>query len=73
MAKKSVVLRGIAIHPPHDIKHVLGYYQKGDATHVRSAIQAALDAKPDWENMRWEDRASIFLKAADLISGDIEP
>ena len=59
----------IAIHPPHDIKHVLGYYQKGDATHVRSAIKAALDAKPDWENMRWEDRASIFLKAADLISG----
>jgi 1-pyrroline-5-carboxylate dehydrogenase len=57
------------IRPPHDIKHLLGYYHVGDASHVQAAIDAALKAKPNWENMPWEHRASIFLKAASLISG----
>lgn len=58
-----------AVRPPHQHKHILGYSHHGDKTHVKAAINAALKAKKDWENMRWEDRAAIFLKAADLISG----
>ena len=49
--------------------HVLGMAHFGDAKTVKAAIDAALKAKKDWENMPWEDRAAIFLKAADLISG----
>ncbi len=59
----------VPIHPPHDRKHLLGHYHKGDASHVQMAIQAALDAKEKWANLSWEHRASIFLKAADLIAG----
>lgn len=55
--------------PPHQHKHILGHAHFGDKSHVKQAINAALKAKKDWENMRWEDRAAIFLKAADLISG----
>ena len=58
-----------SIHPPHDIKHCLGYYHQGDETHVYQAIDAALKAKPQWEALSWEHRASIFLKAADLLAG----
>ena len=59
----------VAMHPPHDHQHVLGYYHAGDATHVEQAINAAMSAKDMWANMAWDHRASIFLKAADLISG----
>ena len=59
----------IAIHPPHDIKHTLGHYHQGDETHVYKAIDAALDARKQWAEMPWEQRAAIFLKAADLVSG----
>ncbi|MBK7407585.1 MAG: L-glutamate gamma-semialdehyde dehydrogenase [Saprospirales bacterium] len=58
-----------AIHPPHELKHTLGYFGKGNASHVQQAISAAMAAKPAWENMAWEDRAAIFLKAADLLAG----
>ena len=57
------------MHPPHEISHTLGHYHKGDASHVHAAIEAALAAKPQWEAMAWQDRASIFLKAAELIAG----
>ncbi len=57
------------IYPPHDRKHLLGHYHKGDASHVQMAIQAALDAKEKWAALSWEHRASIFLKAAELIAG----
>jgi 1-pyrroline-5-carboxylate dehydrogenase len=57
------------IHPPHELSHTLGTYSQGDKTHVEAAIQAALDAKPAWEAMPWQDRTSIFLKAADLLAG----
>ena len=60
--------RKTAIHPPHEIKHTLGYFHAGEETHVEQAITAALEAKANWENMSWENRANIFLKAADLIS-----
>ena len=55
--------------PPHDHQHVIGTFHKGDASHVEAAIEAALAAKDRWSNMPWEHRASIFLKAAELISG----
>ena len=59
----------VNISPPHDHKHLLGQYSLGDKTHVDEAISAALAAKPAWENLAWEQRAAIFLKAADLIAG----
>ncbi|RYE10631.1 MAG: L-glutamate gamma-semialdehyde dehydrogenase, partial [Sphingobacteriaceae bacterium] len=59
----------LAIRPPHDHKHLLGYFSEGDASHVHQAISAALSAKEQWENLAWEQRAAIFLKAADLIAG----
>lgn len=55
--------------PPHDHKHTLGHFHMGDASHVSKAIDAALAAKANWENLPWEQRAAIFLKAADLIAG----
>lgn len=58
-----------AIRPPHDHHHILGYYHEGDASHVQEAIEAALTAKPRWEALPWEERAAIFLKAAELIAG----
>ena len=59
----------VSIHPPHDIKHTLGYYYTSGEEEVKQAIDAALEAKPAWENLSWEHRASIFLKAADLLAG----
>ncbi len=57
------------IRPPHNHRHLLGSYHQGDKRHVRMAIDAALKAKPAWEAMHWESRATIFLKAAELIAG----
>lgn len=59
----------VAIHPPHELSHTLGHFHAGDGTHVEQAITAALNAKEAWANLSWEHRASIFLKAADLIAG----
>ncbi|WP_156308189.1 L-glutamate gamma-semialdehyde dehydrogenase [Sphingobacterium endophyticum] len=58
----------VKITPPHDHKHVLGYFNQGTKANVKQAIDAALAAKNDWENLPWEQRAAIFLKAAELIS-----
>ena len=57
------------ISPPHDHKHIIGHFHLGDKTHVEQAINAALAAKELWSNLSWEYRASIFLKAADLLAG----
>lgn len=54
---------------PHDHQHVLGHFSEGGSEHVKKAVDAALSAKEQWENMTWENRASIFLKAADLLAG----
>ncbi|MEM6964332.1 MAG: L-glutamate gamma-semialdehyde dehydrogenase [Bacteroidota bacterium] len=67
--KKVNTKNKVSIHPPHEIKHTLGNFSKGNGSHVTQAINAALKAKPAWEAMPWQDRASIFLKAADLLSG----
>jgi len=57
------------IRPPHDHQHLLATFSEGDKSHVEAAITAALAAKTDWENLAWEQRAAIFLKAADLLAG----
>ncbi len=57
------------LRPPHEIKKVIGTYSQGTAKHVEQAIEAAMSAKEAWANMPWQDRASIFLKAADLLAG----
>lgn len=58
----------VTMHPPHEIAHTLGYFHMGDEKHVKQAIDAALKAKQAWADMPWEDRAHIFLKAADLMA-----
>lgn len=54
---------------PQDHQHDLGFYYKGDMSHVDAAIDAALKAKAKWNALGWEQRAAIFLRAADLIAG----
>ena len=56
------------LRPPHETSFLLGTFSKGNASHVTAAIDAALKAKPAWEAMPWEQRAHIFLKAADLLA-----
>ena len=63
----------VEIHPPHERNHVLGSFHQGDASHVKKAINAALKAKDKWGNMSWENRANIFLKAADLLATKYRP
>jgi len=58
----------VRMSPPYEHQHTLGHFSMGDAQHVEQAITAALNAKELWANMAWEHRASIFLKAADLIA-----
>ena len=59
----------VMMAPPHDRNHSLGTYSKGNKSHVKSAIKAALSAKEKWAATPWQERAAIFLKAADLIAG----
>ena len=59
----------IRLSPPHDHQHVLGYASEGEAMHITAAIDAALDARNKWANLPWNERAAIFLKAADLLAG----
>ncbi|HNY55185.1 MAG TPA: aldehyde dehydrogenase family protein, partial [Chitinophagales bacterium] len=59
----------VDIFPPHELSHKIAHYHKGKTEHIHQAIDTALKARDKWANMHWEDRASIFLKAADLISG----
>lgn len=58
----------VPLRTPHQHQHILGHFNYGDKSHVEQAIKAALDAKEHWENMAWEHRAAIFLKAADLFA-----
>ena len=63
----------VTINPPHEKNHVLGTFHSGDATHVKKAINAALKAKDKWANTSWENRANVFLKAADLLATKYRP
>ncbi len=58
-----------ALIMPHDHQKVIGQYNQGDATHVTAAIDAALRAKTAWAALPWQDRAAVFLRAADLLAG----
>jgi 1-pyrroline-5-carboxylate dehydrogenase len=55
--------------PPHDHKHILGTYHKAEKNHIETAISTALEAREKWANIPWEQRAAIFLRAAELIAG----
>ncbi|MCC8358284.1 L-glutamate gamma-semialdehyde dehydrogenase [Salinimicrobium sediminilitoris] len=57
------------MNPPHDHQHHLGDYHKASKEHVEKAINAALEARKKWANLEWEQRAAVFLKAAELIAG----
>ena len=59
----------LPINPPHDHQHVLGHFSMGNKFHVEDAIKAALAAREKWASLPWENRATIFLKAADLLAG----
>ena len=59
----------ITIHPPHEHNHVLGTFREGERDDILKAITIASQVKQQWQSMSWEARASIFLKAADLLSG----
>ncbi|MGX5819173.1 L-glutamate gamma-semialdehyde dehydrogenase [Chitinophaga lutea] len=58
----------VDIRPPHEIKHKLGHFHQGDASHVTAAIEAALAARQQWADTPWEQRAAVFLKAAELLA-----
>ncbi len=58
----------VEMRPPHERAHLLGTFSVGNKEHVQMAIEAALKAKQNWAAMSWENRAGIFLKAADLIA-----
>jgi 1-pyrroline-5-carboxylate dehydrogenase len=62
-----------SIHPPHEIAHTLGNFHRGEGMHVHQAIEAALAAREAWSEMSWENRANIFLRAADLIATKYRP
>ncbi|WP_461302828.1 L-glutamate gamma-semialdehyde dehydrogenase [Aureisphaera sp.] len=55
--------------PPHDHQHVLGTYHKAEKSHIEQAISTSLEARKKWAQMPWEQRAGIFLRAAELIAG----
>ena len=55
--------------PPHDHKHIVGTYHTANQADVELAISSALEARESWSQLPWEQRAGIFLKAAELIAG----
>ena len=57
------------VTPPHDHKHVVGQYHTADKSHINEAIETALAARQAWSSISWTERASIFLKAAELLAG----
>ena len=57
------------LYVPHDKSHQIATFSKAEKEHLELAVKAAKEAKVQWETMNWQDRMSIFLKAADLLSG----
>ena len=55
--------------PPHDHQHIVGTFHKAEKKHIETAINGALKAREKWANTPWEQRAAIFLRAAELIAG----
>lgn len=58
-----------SMHPPHDHKHSLGIFHQAEKQHIEKAVSVALEARKKWATTPWEERAAIFLKAADLLAG----
>ncbi|MDT0556980.1 L-glutamate gamma-semialdehyde dehydrogenase [Patiriisocius hiemis] len=58
-----------SMNPPHDHQHNLGVYHKADKSHIEEAISSSIEARKKWSKMPWEQRAGIFLRAAELIAG----
>jgi 1-pyrroline-5-carboxylate dehydrogenase len=59
----------VEVVQPHNHRHVLGTLHDATEDDVRAAIEAALVAAPGWRGLSFDDRAAIFLKAADLLAG----
>lgn len=57
------------LSPPHDHQHIVGRYHLADKSHVSKAIANNLEARKKWAALSWEQRAAVFLKAAELIAG----
>jgi 1-pyrroline-5-carboxylate dehydrogenase len=58
---------------PHEHGHVLATLHQGDAASVARATAAAAAAWHDWSELPWEQRAAVFLRAADLLAGEWRP
>ncbi|MGX9987008.1 L-glutamate gamma-semialdehyde dehydrogenase [Soonwooa purpurea] len=67
--KEVTTGKHVKLQSPQDHQHDFGFYHQGDMSHVDQAIDSALAAKDKWNALGWEQRVSIFLKAADLIAG----
>jgi 1-pyrroline-5-carboxylate dehydrogenase len=59
----------VSIHPPHDHKHSVGNYHTAEKHHIEDAVSVAINARKKWAATPWQDRAAIFLKAAELLAG----
>ncbi|MBU2525335.1 MAG: L-glutamate gamma-semialdehyde dehydrogenase [Bacteroidetes bacterium] len=68
-AKELKTSKKAAMSPPHDHRHILGHYYLAQPEHIHEAIENALSNRKRWSDLPWQERASIFLKAADLVAG----
>jgi len=59
----------VSIHPPHDHKHIVGHFHTAEKKHIEEAVTVAINARKKWAATPWQDRAAIFLKAAELLAG----
>jgi len=59
----------VSMHPPHAIKHDLGVFHQAEKEQVEKAVETALEARKKWSATPWQDRAALFLKAAELLAG----
>ena len=58
-----------SMSPPHEHKHIVGKFHLAEKKHIEHAIANCLESREAWANLTWEQRAAIFLKAAELIAG----
>lgn len=68
-AKEIRTGKTVSIHPPHDHKHTVGHFHTAEKSHIEEAVTVALNARKKWAATPWQDRAAIFLKAAELLAG----
>ena len=59
----------VSIHPPHDHKHTVGNFHTAEKHHIEEAVDSSMDVRKKWAASPWQDRAAIFLKAAELLAG----